>query len=358
MMRKLLLLLPALIAASIVLGQTKPSNNEIWYVTSDGNLLTLATDPAFNASISSHTYADGKGIIVFDANVTSIEDYAFNKCTTLTSITFPDSLLSIGLSAFSGCKALKHTLFSDNSKLQNIGTNAFGSCVLLDSVSLPKSVVTIGNSAYSGCTGLTTMAFADNAQLETIGQYSFGGCNQLASIDVPESVTTIKTTAFSGCSLLEAVYFHSTDPSGYAADAFKNNHANLMLHVPATAYETYLAQFPALTITVDMNEYRPLALAKIDDALATLNTLSADDNVTINGYKAVINETNDFTVAVGACNDAIAIINNQKALETALSGAIGTMSTRQEGPTVEIVGNDGVTIKLYNVKSVKYGQEH
>ena len=84
-------------------------NNEIWYEASEQ--LTETTSEgysrlhtnAFNTTIKSHTFSEGKGIITFDADVTSIGDSAFFRCSGLTSVTIPNSVTSIGNYAFEGC---------------------------------------------------------------------------------------------------------------------------------------------------------------------------------------------------------------------------------------------------------------
>lgn len=84
-------------------------NNQIWYTSSDGNIVapyvTGAWDikNAFGANIESNVYENGKGIITFDGNVTEIGYDAFYYCTSLTSITIPNSVTSIGDYAFENC---------------------------------------------------------------------------------------------------------------------------------------------------------------------------------------------------------------------------------------------------------------
>ena len=89
---------------SMVCGaQATCPNNEIWYTSSDGEIVKPYSSDAFGASIVSNTYSDGKGIIQFDADVTSIGKNAFYYCSGLTSITMPNSVTRIGEYAFSVC---------------------------------------------------------------------------------------------------------------------------------------------------------------------------------------------------------------------------------------------------------------
>lgn len=78
-------------------------NDEIWYTSSEGSVVQPYKSDVFGATIISNTYSDGKGVIKFDGNVTSIGDHAFDGCSGLTSITIPNSVTSIGDYAFYSC---------------------------------------------------------------------------------------------------------------------------------------------------------------------------------------------------------------------------------------------------------------
>ena len=86
-------------------------NNEIWYTSSDGNVITPQSTDVFGANIISNTYEDGKGVITFDNSVTSIGESAFDSLYSLTSVTIPNSVTSIGKMAFSNCYGLLYITY-------------------------------------------------------------------------------------------------------------------------------------------------------------------------------------------------------------------------------------------------------
>jgi len=170
-------------------------------------------------------------------SVTAIGDYAFLVCSSLTSVTIPDSVCSIGANPFGGCEKLTNIIVSpDNPALAvidgilfskadrclicypagitdfsyvipqgitAIGENAFCGCDSLTSVTIPDSVTTIGDYAFLCCFSLTSVTIPDS--VTTIGDYAFCGCDSLTSVTIPDSVTFIGDSAFSECDSLKTV---------------------------------------------------------------------------------------------------------------------------------------------------------
>ena len=181
-------------------------NNYIYYTSSDGNIVEVNPD-VFGATLISNTY-DDTGVLEFDGDVTSIGDTAFFKCTSLTSITIPDSVTTIGNNAFQGCSSLTSVTIGNN--VTEIGFSAFNTCTSLTSVTIPDSVTTIGGSAFNSCTSLTSVTIGDS--VTTIGNYVFQQCKQLQSVTIGDSVTQIGEKAFNQCNSLEHVYCKPTIP--------------------------------------------------------------------------------------------------------------------------------------------------
>ena len=128
---------------------TYASNNQIWYTSFDDNIVEPNRTDVFGAIILSNKYYNGKGVITFDSDVTTIGDYAFRFCDSLTSVNIPDSVTTIGDGAFQYCDSLTSVNIGDC--VMSIGEEAFYACNSLTSVTIPDSVTTIGESAFGSC---------------------------------------------------------------------------------------------------------------------------------------------------------------------------------------------------------------
>ena len=134
-------------------------------------------------------------------SVTSIGNYAFDGCSSLTSIVIPDSVTSIGWGAFTGCSEL--TSIEIPNSVTNIDEHAFADCSSLNSIEIPDRVTRIKNYVFYGCSKLTSVEIPNS--VTSIGDGAFSGCKLLTSIDIPESVTSIGVAVFASCSALESI---------------------------------------------------------------------------------------------------------------------------------------------------------
>ena len=124
----------------------------------------------------------------------NISTSAFAGCSSLTSITIPDSVTSIGEGVFLHCSNLISITIPDSVTL--ISASAFGDCSSLTSIIIPDSVTSIGGYAFGGCSSLTSIIIPDS--VTSIDGYAFDGCSSLTSITIPDSVTSISNSAFYG----------------------------------------------------------------------------------------------------------------------------------------------------------------
>ncbi len=182
-------------------------SNEIWYTSADGNIVEPYSGEGsqdnfavFGANIVSNTYDSEKEcwVIKFDGDVTSIGYAAFAYCSSLTSITIPDSVTAIGWHAFNGCSNLISITIPDS--VTTIEGYTFFECSSLTSVTIPDSLTSIGDSAFSLCSSLTSVTIPDS--VTTIGECAFWVCSSLTSVTIPDSVTIIGGYAFARCSNL------------------------------------------------------------------------------------------------------------------------------------------------------------
>lgn len=112
-----------------------------------------------------------------------------------SSITIPNSVTSIDLQAFYGCRKLKSVTILDG--VTSIGESAFNDCQSLTSVVIPNSVTSIGEYAFNGCTNIESATISNS--VTSISSGVFNGCKNLKSVTIPQSVTTIGGSAFSNC---------------------------------------------------------------------------------------------------------------------------------------------------------------
>lgn len=141
-------------------------------------------------------------------NVISIERSAFNGCRSLTSITIPKSITSIGDGAFSGCSDVS-VFVSDweswySIRIEEGGTDSLPSDFALyvngqevKEIVVPTSVTSIGYGAFWGCKSLTTATITDNVKF--IDKYAFVDCKNLTTVVLPNSLASIETGVFWNC---------------------------------------------------------------------------------------------------------------------------------------------------------------
>jgi hypothetical protein len=233
----------------------------------------------FNASQTTLIeYPEGlTGAYAIPNSVTSISGYAFQYCSSLTSITIPNSVATIGTNAFQYCSSLRSvtipnsaTTIDDDAfagcssvtsviipnSVTSLGNGAFESCSSLTSVTIPNSVTTIGDGAFDNCSRLTnimvvaanpaygslqgalfnvsqttlveypeglTGAYAVPNSVTTIGGDAFYNCGSLTSVTIPNSVTTIGTNAFIFCSGLTNATFQGNAPALADATEFTDD---------------------------------------------------------------------------------------------------------------------------------------
>ena len=244
----------------------------ITYTSIDNEVVKPCLATAFDAEIISNTYENGIGTILFDKPVTKVGDEAFCECSSLQSITLPDSVTELGGWAFFCCIYLEEATLSN--RLKSIGDAAFSSCSTLSSITLPQSLIEVGDSAFYGCSGMsgyygkfasydnrclvinnTLRHFAPKGLTEyviadgitTIAHDAFYESLKLKSVTIPASVAKIEEYAFYYCESLRSVYCKCSTPPTLGAKVFDNSNDGVdepigcKIYVPTASVEAYKA---------------------------------------------------------------------------------------------------------------------
>ena len=220
--------------------------NQIWYTSTDGDIVVPYSNKVFGANFISNTYENGQGVITFDGNVTSIGKSAFMYCNDLETIILPGSVTYISDNAFDACKGLVNIMIPES--VGSLGKYAFNSCQKLHSISLPSSIKSIGECAFRNCSVLSDIVLPDNltlisdsmfancaslsditlpANTTSIGSYAFSGCN-LTSINIPDKVASIGGYAFQHCNLIDLTLPASVTSIGH--NAFDGSSGELVIN--------------------------------------------------------------------------------------------------------------------------------
>ena len=156
--------------------------------------------PIFVGVIEGDTNTSVTSVIIPNS-VTSIGESAFSYCTGLTSMNIPNSVTSIGSYAFTGCTGL--TSITIPNSVTSIEVSAFEGCTSLTSINIPNNVIGIASNAFRNCAGLQSVTLPTS--LTTIEYYAFAGCTSLTSIIIPNGVGTIGNNAFLNCTSLTSI---------------------------------------------------------------------------------------------------------------------------------------------------------
>ena len=206
----LLAAFPAEARAAEILESGTCGDNLTWTLTKDG-VLTISgngdmEDFGYDAPLP---WYDIKTVIISDG-VTSIGNYAFKDCGTLTSITIGRNVQRIGSYAFRGCRRLSEVRIFDVAAWCGISfefpfanpiTNAalYLNDTLVTDLMIPRNVRIISPYAFSECTSLRRVVISEG--VTEIGDIAFASCENLSEIELPDSIIKIGDSAFRNTSI-------------------------------------------------------------------------------------------------------------------------------------------------------------
>ena len=260
---------------------------------------------------------------IIGEDVTSIGDVAFYNCSSLTSVTIPNSVTSIGSSAFSGCSGLTSIDIPNN--VTSIGTDAFHNCSGLTSVNWNAQNCSdfeeINYLPFSGCSGITAFTIGD--EVEHIPAGLCCKMSNLTSVMIPSSVTSIGNSAFSFCSGLKKVNITDiaawcnitlgnggSNPLNYAKHLYMDDAevTNLIIPNSVTSIGNYAfygcSGFTSVTIP---NSITSIGSSAFEDC-SGLTSVTIPNSVTSIGESAFENCSGMASVTIG--NGVTSIGNN------------------------------------------------
>lgn len=131
------------------------------------------------------------------------DDYAADWTKTIIQADIGNTVTSLGICVFEGCKALTSVTIPD--RLTSIEDSVFNGCSGLTNITIPNSVISIGGWVFCDCENLSSVIIGNS--VTSIGECVFCDCTNLTSVTIGNSVTNIEKSAFEGCSKLTSVTF-------------------------------------------------------------------------------------------------------------------------------------------------------
>lgn len=173
--------------------------------------------------IKENAFLDNTRIVNIDfssSTLTTIENSAFSGCYSLTNITLPNSVTSLGEKAFQNCKGLENISLV-NTKISSLKSNAFDGCISLSTISLPNSLNILENKVFNKCLSITSLDFSKTG-ITSIPDEAFMDLSLATSILLPSTVKSIGDNAFLNDEKLVSMDLSETNIKSIGDTAFKN----------------------------------------------------------------------------------------------------------------------------------------
>jgi hypothetical protein len=211
-------------SAIFITGYTGPGGAVTIPDTINGLPVTGVGWPGFNGCTSVTSLTIPNSVMYF-------EDWVFFSCTGLTNVTIGNRVHDISDYMFAGCTSL--TSFTIPDSVVNIWNAAFFSCTALTNVTIGNGVTRISPQDFAGCTSLTSVTIGKS--VTSMGWDAFGGCKSLTSVTFPPSVTSLDDGAFYYCTSLRGAYFQGDAPTfAGGLDVFDFDNNATVYYLPGT----------------------------------------------------------------------------------------------------------------------------
>ena len=185
--------------------------------------------------------ANPVSIVILPDSVQTIGESAFYGCTNLTSAVIPTGTTTISEYAFANCDSLESVTFQPG--IRTIGASAFQYCRMLAELKLPSELAILGDSAFKGCNSLKSVSLP--GKVSVVGSECFSDCTALESVIIPASVSKISLSSFNPCIRLGQVTFLGSLPSiqSYSSSSFpETNPARITIFCkPRKGFESFFA---------------------------------------------------------------------------------------------------------------------
>ena len=280
-----------------------------WDTNEDGELSRLEAGAVTSLGdvFKGNTEITSFNELQYFTGLTEIGDYAFEGCTALTSVKFPNSLQRIGEWAFAYCSQLENIDFNGcSAELDNA---AFLGCEAIEHLDIPDNIHIVGYSVFNSCKGLKTVVV--NHPDEVWPDAIFAECSSLETAEL-YSKNIASTWTFWNCTNLRSVTFHDNNQSGkYFDQNFYNVPSDLVFNIPEGTAEGYLRKG---FVNLSDKSALPLVREEFEAEAARITTMAnelADGDKTaltnaISDARTNVNDADDYPTVFAQ----IAVIKN------------------------------------------------